>query len=66
MRVRISPGLVASFASLGGTHVIVAAVTDTLGAPRSDMPIWDVTPASSGVTVNQGTVTVTTSATQGE
>lgn len=66
VRVKSTPPLVASFASLGGTHTLSAEVTDTLGGARTDVPIWDVLPASRGVTVVEGTVTVSTTAPPGD
>lgn len=65
-RVVTTPELVASFASLGGVHVITAQVTDTLGVDISDPVTWDVVPASAAVTVDQGTVTVASNASPGE
>lgn len=65
-RVVVTPELVASFASLGGVHTITAQVTDTLGADISDPVAWDVVPATAGVTVDQGTVTVGPNAAPGE
>jgi hypothetical protein len=65
--VAVSPRLVGSFASLGGTHTFRASVADTLGNPLMLAITWDVVPAAGSVAVSgDGVVTVSPSAAPGD